>query len=1061
MKGFSPRCSVSEKKSLPVAGRRRGQTLVVALAILFLMVLLGALFVTMVVRNLQRVTRQGEGEETLTLALAGLQYAAQQFRSSESGADWRPRGVDRLWQTRTPPPPSATDPDPAATRLRDPDYVWLSDNGTFENPFIRVQTGRGRFLLRVTYLPRFRFASRNSETAGIPDEYDPNSGTIQIESIGRSGEVDVNDPTTLRRPGLADYKAIPGQFHKVEAYVPVGLVDQLWWITNVTNERGPAAMGVPPFKDGNGREVEYASLFEGSIRSNVSVQWHGRNVVRVYPARAEGMSVKGSILFSSRANDPTTANEPQLRIDVMDDDGGNAQTGTDDPNATAAAPPTVRPDNQNDNPRDDVRIAVRGMDGDPSPTYPQLDPIPVRTSGSPAPLPADRILIADDKHLRTDQDLTAHSVRTREAPALNQVDPVTGINRWLRLTRDSGATVSVTSADGSETRVVNTGWYGLTDATLPAHVRAQGLYIDNHAEIQYPTDPSRVKRDWLRSGTDDPRNTGWIADYYIPSVREGSSTHPITDLFLTRDGGGRPVIEVTQSYQDVRQMNLRPDTGRGRLFYQLTGLNPAGNAGRFTPVGTSRQFDYPANGVVFAEGSIRIRGTIGTEALAKQLTVVSGGTIYIEGNLLKGHRASFLGLLAHDYVTLNPTAFTRIRPGEEVVLEPDAFGPSGQPTSYHFTIQQGSDFDFSINPAEALNEVMLHVKHSAVHEDPNSRTWLSLYRPNGGGKYDFGANTPADPAGVTPPVPPYSGINQLFYMFRDLSAGELRDIPFQDPVNWAESRFQTPGGSPANFERKSFRIDSPLVAGQDNNFRMVVGEVPLITDAGEDPAASGQPYWLSRLALLPTDRPLPIRIEAVIYAYRGSWFVIPPPFFNDNPEDTRAKAVADTTANGTPHRPLGTFPRYTDQHPFYNEALNIEIDLKGAISENMPAAPHEKARWMNQLYVDDRGPYDPAAFPLPSTGQTPLFRPNIRYRFDHDIRRMVRARLVQSADPTVAPTGYEEIVWTAPTTAPPPGMRTLDQFISNTAVPAGSFVETMPVLPRLPAGRVIYEGNPL
>ena len=37
-----------------------------------------------------------------------------------------------------------------------------------------------------------------------------------------------------------------------------------------------------------------------------------------------------------------------------------------------------------------------------------------------------------------------------------------------------------------------------------------------------------------------------------------------------------------------------------------------------------------------------------------------------------------IGLMAQDYVTLNPTAFTRIRPGNDVVIEADTFDQKGK-----------------------------------------------------------------------------------------------------------------------------------------------------------------------------------------------------------------------------------------------------------------------------------------------------------------------------------------------------------------------------------------------
>ena len=61
------------------------------------------------------------------------------------------------------------------------------------------------------------------------------------------------------------------------------------------------------------------------------------------------------------------------------------------------------------------------------------------------------------------------------------------------------------------------------------------------------------------------------------------------------------------------------------------------------------------------------------------------------------------------------------------------------------------------------------------------------------------------------------------------------------------------------------------------------------------------------------------------------------------------------------------------------------------------------------MWVYDQG-YDPTDGPtadVPITG----FRPKLNYRYDADLRRVVRARIVA--------TGQEVIAWVAPTGAPP------------------------------------------
>ena len=1029
---------------------RRGQTLVIALAILFLLVLLGAIFVVMVIKNLQRVTRHTATDDSLTLAIAGLQYAAQQFQTSEEGADWRPRTGESLW--KTPAPRNAAE---AALRLQDPDHTWLDPNSTGGRPYTRVQTGEGRSLLRVTFLPAYRPASGASVA---PDEFDRNSMTIHLEAVGRPGTFDPKDPTSFEPTTVSGPGNIKGPFRKVDAFVPLGLVDQLWWITNHTKERGPAELGIPPFRDGTGQLVEYTTVYHGPVRSNTDLQLQGRVIFRFYPARGEDLSVKGNLRVAQRGNVAPGA-PAQVEIQALDD---NNQTIGATIHPTYGAIPTIPPDNLDDNPTNDVIISR----WNPGQSQGSFNPGPMANTGQEV-----RFGARDDRYSRGDTGtIAAQSVRADTAPRLDQDDPNSGILRYLRLSRDSGETRQVTDTDGSGTRLINTGWYGLSDwyglrnaGDNPASdvddalrpERARGIYLDNFGDLQYPRDRRAVKQEWLRQGSPSTWRRSWIADHYIPTVVEENVTHPIAEIVLTegrrdpreddpnypnpRVSPIMPKIRIIRYDLDTRQLNAPGATGRLRQFHVM---DPVTND--LIPVGQTRDFEYPPNGVLFCHGSVRIRGIIGgTGGLPKQLTVVSGGSIYIEGNIIKGHPASFLGLLAQDYVVVNPTVFTRINPGSDVVVEADTFGPNGEPLGYHYNVPQGSDLDFSFTTGRYAGGVnpdwLVHVKHTAPAEDASSNTELSLYLPSLlPAKYDFQANLPPDPA----PSNNYAPGSQLFYLFQQISAGA--------PNNWAESNYQTAAGSPANFERKSWFLPGvggsstiTPIPGRDESFRMVVGE---------SIRPNAQPYWLSRLAVVPQSGPLAIQIEAVCYAYTGSWFVIPPPFFNENENDTRQNYVA----SGLTQRAQGTFPNDTDHHPFYNEALNVEIDVIGAVTENMPAEPNEKSLWTNRTWVFDSG-YDPGAFPLLAE---PAFRPNMRFHYDPLFRRLVRVRFQRpyAAHPA-GPYTTEEMAWAGPGASQIP-VRLL-AVVAAEALANNTYFDTLPVLPKLPATPLVYEGNPL
>jgi len=65
----------------------------------------------------------------------------------------------------------------------------------------------------------------------------------------------------------------------------------------------------------------------------------------------------------------------------------------------------------------------------------------------------------------------------------------------------------------------------------------------------------------------------------------------------------------------------------------------------------------PDRKVIYSSDNLRIMGIIGDDLSPTdhKLTIVSGGTIYIESNISKGTGGSSLALIAKDWITLNPT----------------------------------------------------------------------------------------------------------------------------------------------------------------------------------------------------------------------------------------------------------------------------------------------------------------------------------------------------------------------------------------------------------------------
>ncbi|HZP84682.1 MAG TPA: hypothetical protein VFB21_23810, partial [Chthonomonadaceae bacterium] len=146
--------SIREYRPVRYRRARRGQTLIVAVAVLFVLLFIGGVFVALVASNLAAAGRGRDVQDAQALADAGIQFCKTQLIQSMDGADWRP--------APTAPLTSTVD----TQGVTDPDYFWLSKG------FSRMSLPGGRALIRVTYEPR-------------PD--DPRSQLIKVESVGRPG----------------------------------------------------------------------------------------------------------------------------------------------------------------------------------------------------------------------------------------------------------------------------------------------------------------------------------------------------------------------------------------------------------------------------------------------------------------------------------------------------------------------------------------------------------------------------------------------------------------------------------------------------------------------------------------------------------------------------------------------------------------------------------------------------------------------------------------------------------------------------------------------------------
>lgn len=312
-------------------------------------------------------------------------------------------------------------------------------------------------------------------------------------------------------------------------------------------------------------------------------------------------------------------------------------------------------------------------------------------------------------------------VRRLEAPdlGLDQPDAVTGQRRFDQLTQFSG--VEVIDVFGQRR---NTGEFGYGRGIYIDNVtdRQDRLFNRNTGRFEQAVAMEMLRREWMGDEVEELLGS-WQHRTYLPPGVE-------IVLFPNDPTGtdGLPKIWM-------RRSDFEPsDPTRLRTWKQANGAD----TGEF-----ERWFNYPANGVILAEGNIRVRGRLPLSTPAEfNLMVISRGIIYVEGNLLRPYDAdpnpnndgapdpsnTRIALLARDHVVINPTTFllrtvSNPDPPKDV---PDAFGPGGQwvatdPLDRHWVLDPtGVQREFLIFDFGKPNSLTpyLTVKHADQNDGP-------------------------------------------------------------------------------------------------------------------------------------------------------------------------------------------------------------------------------------------------------------------------------------------------------------------------------------------------------
>ncbi len=901
---------------------RHGQSIVVALLVLLLLGLVGALFVTIVARNLINTGKIARVQTAGTYAHAGITYADAQISGSADGADWRPP----LQFALLAPPTEARElarynaNTPPAANTADPDLEYLQVG------YARYNTGAGRFLVRVTYDPV------NIATATVPP-----GKYLKIESIGREGVIDPNDPTTYSNNRSTDKT----QSYEV-AYKPIGITDYARFETNPDKRSDIANLGVVSqfYADNTDGGIATPGVFDfnstganggaptlqeypvlttygaadaymkngtlvqpnpnagggtlpagftammggGSIHSNMPVRFFGTNVMYLNP--------------NPGANAPLFQDTAEFAGDLLLDSFQQSVALNNSGNPASGQQAALIL-----NPTDPAKLATTGTYIAPS------NSSSFNTQGG----------LVRDGSMQNDAAGLPRSITRLEPPLVDAQDTASQMPRYRAIAMNSAPRPNLTLNGSPYTPPAgsNPSQYGYGKA----------IYVNNPQDVQPDSASigggSTLTDEWLHRTASGPGGSSfgnWNGPYYDPP----GVTVTLGQLIPAASGPGSYGIRLTRS---------------GGHFAGPDGTTNAGETLDVTYADLGAEADNTAlNGgtapdndiVIYAEGNVRVYGiaspnegtTANPKYIPRHITIVSGASAYVEGNLLKGSPDSTISVLAHDYVCINTTQFL-----------------AGAVLNRQYPKPVGSSLELSDSDGTLAEQ------------------------------FGFGFANPGAPVTATTPQTPakkYGANNLALYVSAaasDAQADGTAQIDFDilDPSGATvfQSPFVAPPGPPTltfkpllhtTFDLSQTTLATLTGATGDNVFQLLLRK-----DPGTGPLSDGistlNPL-LERVAVLPMD----IRIEAVLYAQTRSFFVIPGEWFNRNSGDNLQAYTGSFDPNLTPN---GTRPDLSgnpspaeilsrSRFPLYGQPIDLKITIDGSVSEAHPADIAAQTEWMRR-----------------------------------------------------------------------------------------------------------------
>ncbi len=948
---------------------QQGQTIVVALLVLLLLGFVGGLFASIVTRNLRNAGRSNRIQTSDYYAEAGIRFADDQLTQSLDGADWRPplqyqisdadasfRPQDKVGAARYAA--AVADPNlnlqPAQTN--DPDKVFL-DQG-----FARYNIGTGRFLLRVTYDPVGvgNQSTVGGRTVGTPYT-DPRARYIKIEVVGREGTVDPTDPTTfVNQPsirlaatlveykaiGITDYARFETNPDKRADIMALGVASAQYVsdftdpnsTTTLTLSRYPlvTTYGAPDayLQDSTTKQVTPNPLAGsassdathlpggGSIHVNGTARFYGQNFMYLNHGTYQS---NGTYLNDATVNQNAGSFSETAEIGgslLLDDFMPVTASNTLDKEPSGLA---VNPASTGAATADYVTPSNAGTTFD--------------THGS---------LVRDGGN-GTDAAGLPRNANRLEPPVLETANPANNLPRYKALA-DSATAPARQSFDGATT-------YTSSNPNVNPSQIGYGryVYVDNNGDMQSESTSLlggyTLVDEWLHRTASGQGSASWAGNFYRPPgvdivlgrqqiiSQPSGGTATVKTFYgmrMTRtdvDPSGAPKFWKNPDGTPITTPNIDGNTG-STMSVSYTSLSASNDPTATPPTDTASAAyrSYQANPsndvVIYAEGNVRVRGTVsapvdapsagGTptpsdegaaiDALPRHVTIVTNGTAYIDGSLLRGNKSSSIAVLAHDYVCVNTTQFLA---GAQVEQNPTGTRPpvpyTGDPNLL------GLDFSTS---DEALLQEFQYLKPTVTG---NNTTAPVLYISGGPGS---SGSVMAD----------FDFINSnTSFSLLSATNSALFQAPLQVP-------FTSTGTGGTNLTHTTFPFTVATAPTPGDPLLFAVRR-----DPGTDQLTNTQDFLLERAAVLPAD----IDIEAVLFAQTKSFFIIPGPSFNTSADDNLT-----TFINGTLRPSLtglaATDPEYIrrSRYPFYGQPIDMKIIVRGSVSEARPADISAQTAWM-------------------------------------------------------------------------------------------------------------------